>query len=295
MATFLGHVLPGLVFLLFGLYHALLASRAMLRGQRLLTPPRPPRSQTGASWLQRVPAEGLFKALCSMTFILTEFFYPPGANRLQLLDWEDPARPFLHQDEWQHFTMYAFFMVSGWVDVLSQTWPARRREGVERVALALAFHVLTLLLLSHSQGKNALESQVHGLALLPAGLLSLVLTLEIWAPDQPRLWIARSWLVMVLGSWLLQTGFVLYRPPSGRPWQTDNPSELMFLTTFFCWHLALCASLLTAVYVLCALWHHHPPAWSGEKGGSYQLCPGGPHDEEFQKFKDEAGLPEKGV
>ncbi|XP_028918564.1 transmembrane epididymal protein 1A-like [Ornithorhynchus anatinus] len=295
MATFLGHVLPGLVFLLFGFYYALLVSRALLRGQRFLCPPRPPRSQTGASWLQRVPAEGLVKAFCSMTVILTEFFYPPGANRLVLLDREDPARRFLYEDAWQHFTMYAFFMVSGWVDVLSQTWLARRREGLERAALALAFHVLTVLLLSHSQGKNALESRVHTLLLLPAGILALVLTVELWAPDQPQLWIARSWLIMVFGSWLLQTAFVLYRPPSGRPWQTNNPSELMFLTTFFCWHLALCAALLAAVYVLCALWHHHSPAWSRGKGAGYQLCPGSPHDEEFQKLQDEAGLPEKRV
>ncbi|XP_028928755.1 transmembrane epididymal protein 1A-like [Ornithorhynchus anatinus] len=293
MPTFIGHLLPGTIFLLFGLYYAKLVSLALLRGQKLLFLPFPPRSQ--GSWLQRLPAEGALKVIGCTTGILGEFFYPPGANRLALLNWDDPARPFLYHNSWQHVTMYGFFLASGLVDLVSQTWLARRRLRLEQAVLTLAFHVLLLLLLSHSQGKNVLETRVHTLLLLPVFLLALVLTIEQWAPDQPQLWVAKTWMLLVLGSWMLQIGVVMYYPPTGRPWHGENPADLMFLTTFFCWHLALDAALLAAVYGLSILWHRRYATWTAGRGDGYQVCPVGASSEELQKLKGETCQPDGGV
>uniref|UniRef100_A0A6I8NBI1 Transmembrane epididymal protein 1 n=1 Tax=Ornithorhynchus anatinus TaxID=9258 RepID=A0A6I8NBI1_ORNAN len=230
---------------------------------------------------------------CSITWP-EGLFYPPGTNKLALVDWGDPARPFLFPSEWQHVTMFGFFALSGWVDLASWVWLARRRVGLERAALALAFHVLALLLLTHSQGKDPVENRVHSLLLLPTFLTALVLTVELWAPDQPQLWVAKTWLLLVQGSWLLQTAFVLYRPPSGQPWRGDSPADLMFLSTFFCWHLALGIGVLATIYGLSALWHRHGSPRAGEKGLGYQRCQLGPLDEELQKLEVEAEQTERG-
>ncbi|XP_038601029.1 transmembrane epididymal protein 1A-like [Tachyglossus aculeatus] len=294
MGNFLGHLCPALSFLILGLFYAVRLSQALLKGQRFQSIPLVQRGRGAWGWLGRVPLDGAGKALCGTAILLGELFYPPGTNKLVLLDLGDPARPFLFPSEWQHVTMFGFFALSGWVDLVSWVWLARRQEGLERAALALAFHVLALLLLTHSQGKDPVENRVHFLLLLPAFLMALVLTLELWAPDQPQLWVAKTWLLLVQGSWLLQIAFMLYRPPTGQPWRGDNPADLMFLSTFFCWHLALDMGLLAAVYGLSGLRHRHGSPRAGEKGLGYRRCHLGPLDEELQKLEVEVGKMERG-
>ncbi|XP_025722387.1 transmembrane epididymal protein 1A-like [Callorhinus ursinus] len=295
MGTFQGHLLAGIFFFIFCLYYSVMVSFALLRGQRSLSSPLPPREKQGHRWWQLVPVQGTMKLVISLGGIIPEFFYPPGVNRMRIVDWEDPRRPFLFYDNWDHVTMYGFFMLSGVVDIVNQSCQAWQNVKLERAAEALAFWVLTLLMVAHLENKGTLEIRVHGLFVALTFLVSLVLTIEVWVPDQPALWVLKTWMGLVLSNWMLQLSVLMYAPPSGKPWRAENPGDLAFLTIFFCWHLGLGAAMLAAVYGLCSLWHHRFSSWREVPGAKYQLCPRGYGNEELEKLGTEAMLQDGGI
>ncbi|KAM9582706.1 transmembrane epididymal protein 1A-like [Trichechus inunguis] len=295
MGTLEGHLLPGMFFLFYSLYYSVLVSLALLRGQRLLKLPLPPREKRGQRWWQLVPLEGVVKVVITTAGIIPEFFYPPGENRLTMVDWEDPRRPFIFKDNWQHVTMYGFFLLSGVVDIVSQSCQAQQKLKLERAAEALAFHVLVLLMATHIENKSTLEIRVHILFMVPAFLVALVLTTEVWFPDQPTLWVLKTWMGLVLSSWLLQLCVLMYAPPSGQPWRADSPEDLAFLTIFFCWHLAIQAAVLAVIYALCSLWHRRCSSSIAVLSTRYQPCPMDPSSEELEKLSTDAVLQDWGV
>ncbi|XP_068945448.1 transmembrane epididymal protein 1A-like [Petaurus breviceps papuanus] len=284
MADFAGHFIPGVVLFFFGLYYAFLTSMAILRGQRLLILPLPPRDKRAQGWLQRLPMEGLVKITVSIPGILGALFYPLGSNRFAIVDWEDPERRFLNHNTWQHVTIYSFVFLTGLVDVVSQSCLARQRVKLEQAALAVAFQGTALLFLSHTEGKSALEVRCHILLVLPIILIALVLVIELWFPDQPVLWVFKTWMTLLFGSWCAQLSSFIFYPITGHPWKPDKPGDIMFLTTFFCWHLILDALLIAGIYALCSLWHHRYPPQQGSKSADYQLCPTDTSPEELKKL-----------
>ncbi|KAM5334611.1 transmembrane epididymal protein 1A-like [Glossophaga mutica] len=295
MGNLEGHLLPGVYFLLHTLYYSVLASLALLRGQKFFKPPVPPREKQGHRWWKRVPGEGVMKVVMGFVGMMADFFYPPGVNRLKIVDWEDPQRPFLFPNSWQHVTMYTFFLLSGVVDIVSQSCQARQSMKLERAAEALACCTLALLMASHIEHKNALEIRVHIFFIVPAFLAGLVLMIEVWVPDQPALWFLKCWMGLVFSTWLLQICMVLYVPPSGQPWRSENPVDLAFLTIFFCWHLILGAAMLAAVYAICSLWHHCCSSGTEASGAKYKPCPSGYNSEELEKLRAGTELLHEGV
>uniref|UniRef100_G3VX59 Transmembrane epididymal protein 1 n=1 Tax=Sarcophilus harrisii TaxID=9305 RepID=G3VX59_SARHA len=293
MSSFVGHLFPGLAFIFLGIYYAVLTSLALLRGQRLLFLPLPPRNKRPWGWLQQLPAEGVGKTVCGVSGLIGTFFIPLGSNRFAMIDWEDPAQPFLHHNSWQHMTMYSFLLLSGLVDMVSRCCLARQQVKLEQATWALSFHGVALLFVSHLQGKDALETRAHLLVVLPLVLAGLVLTIELWFPDQPVLWVLKAWMTLQFGSWFIQIGSFLYSPITGHPWRADKPGDVMFLTTFFCWHLIANALLIAAIYGLCVLWHQRHPPQQGAKGAGYQLCPTDSASEELKKTQRSGreGLP----
>ncbi|XP_075411988.1 transmembrane epididymal protein 1A-like [Tenrec ecaudatus] len=290
MGNLEGHVVPGIYFLVYSLYHSVLVSLALLRKQRFVKPPPPPRENHERMWCHLGHLEGYIKLICPLISILGELFYPLGVNHLKIIDWEDPHRPFVHKDYWQHITMYGFFVLSGVVDVVSWFCLARHKAHLERAAEALAFYVLMLLMVTHVENKNVLEVRVHLLLLVPTCLLALVLTIEVWVPDQPRLWVLKTWMELVFSTWLLQMGVLLYAPPSGQPWRSENPEDLAFVTIFFTWHLVLGVAILAVIYGLCSLWHHRCSSFLKGSRARYQPCPTDPSGELLLKPTAEAAL-----
>ncbi|XP_047731974.1 transmembrane epididymal protein 1A-like [Prionailurus viverrinus] len=290
MGTLEGHLLPGICLLFFSLHYSVMVSLALLRGQKFLKPPLTPKEKRGHRWWQLVPVEGMMKVAISLTGIITEFFYPPGVNRMMMVDWEDPRRPFVFYDNWYHVTMYGFFTLSGVVDIVSRACQAQQNVKLERAAEALAFCVLVLLMACHLENKGTLEVRMHLLFVAPTFLVTLVITIEVWVPDQPTLWVLKTWMGLVLSTWMLQLCVLMYVPPSGQPWRAENPGDLAFLLIFFCWHLGFGAIVLAAVYGLCSLWHHRISSWREVPRAKYQLCPRSHSSEELEKLGTEAML-----
>ncbi|KAM5202965.1 transmembrane epididymal protein 1A-like [Hipposideros larvatus] len=293
MGTFTGHVYPGLFLISYGLYQATVVSKAVIVSDSLPNSCLP-RNKGRWARLWEISYRGLLKMVTGSILIAYEISCTKGG--LILMDRELPPR-FMYPKEWQHITMFILLTLNGCVDVMSKNLLPRRCVLLERGAGALTFYVLLMLLVSHVQGSTGVELQTHCLLILVVFLLMLVLTIELWAPDALHLSLIETFLFLMMGSWLVQAGFILYRPVSGYPWQDDDISDIMFITTFFCWHVMINALCLLGVYGISSFWHHgyspslkltgstEAPYYVSTEGPVYKLLP-----EVEQSEKDEQAL-----
>ncbi|XP_075397549.1 transmembrane epididymal protein 1-like [Tenrec ecaudatus] len=254
MGKFNGHFCPGLYLFCYGLYQTIVVSKAVIFNDSLLCPRHPPGNKERWAMLWKISYGGLLKVVTGS--ILTAYVVLCLDDGMVLMNKQVPPR-FMYPKEWQHLTMFILLALNGCVDILSKNLLPQRSVALELGVRILAFHVLLLLLVSHTQGTAGVELQVHSLLVLVVFLLLLVLTAELWAPDTGRLWLMEAFLFLTMGSWLMQAGFILFKPVSGYPWQDDDMSDIMFVTTFFCWHVMVNASCLLGIYGFSSLWYGH--------------------------------------
>ncbi|KAL6085770.1 hypothetical protein STEG23_027967 [Scotinomys teguina] len=217
-----------------------------------------------------------------------------------LINKEMPPR-FMYPQEWQHLTMFILLILDGCVGVMSKNMLRQRWVALEKGSMVLAVYVLLLLLVSHVQVSSKVELQVHSLLILVVFLLMLVLTAELWACGSFGLQLIKNFLFLMLGTWLMQAGFILFRPVSGYPWEDDDISDIMFITTFFCWHVMINALCLLGIYGFSSFWHHcYRPSLRlmGSKEALYHESSSGTfymllQDAEQQDKDDQALLPSK--
>ncbi|XP_043820452.1 transmembrane epididymal protein 1 [Dromiciops gliroides] len=280
MGDFGGHMIPGLAIFIFGIYQGVLTSLALLRDQ---FPPDLPRSQNRWGWLQRLPLGGLLKVLFGIVSFLHEIssFHATMA----LINDNDPEFSIIFPTMWQHFTMFTVFILSGLVDLVSQACLPKRRLGMEVGAQVLAILVLVPLMSCHLWHMEGMEKQSHVLLLFSISLLALAMTTELWVPNQPQIWLIKTWLFLVTGTWLMHMGFLLFYPPTAQAWKHYTKENAMFLTTFFCWHLVADALILGVIYTSSALWHQHCVLAPGLGGDDvkYHQCLAESPDEELQE------------
>ncbi|XP_008836723.1 transmembrane epididymal protein 1 [Nannospalax galili] len=276
MGDFIGHVYPGLFLVLYGLYQATVVSRALIFNDSLLHPSCLPKNKGRWARLWKIAHGGWCKVVTGSFLIVYEISCMEG--ELKLMDKVMPPR-FMYPKEWQHLTMFTLLTLDGCVDVLSKNVLPQRCVALERGAMVLGFYELLLLLVSHVKDSSGVELHVHSLLILVVFLLTLVLTAELWAPEMFHLWIMETFLLLMMGSWLIQAGFILFRPVSGYPWDDDDISDIMFVTTFFCWHMIINALCLLGIYALSSFWHHcYSPSWKlmGFKEAQYHESTSGP-------------------
>jgi hypothetical protein len=200
-STFLGHVLPGCAFIAWALYWAV---HAIVGGQN--GPPSVSLEQT------------VFLPVFKVTVALVGVWV------------EIPGEGWYPQDvmmSWQHVTMYSVFGLSGVVDLM-----ARRgllSSGATYVAYAAAMVNSGFLFWAHSShgGVEGLVHLVLALAFFFAAAVALVETLR---PSAGLAW-GRIGAQLVLGSWFVVGGWILYR--SG--WDLADPARMGWTYMAFSW------------------------------------------------------------
>ncbi|XP_037001543.2 transmembrane epididymal protein 1-like [Artibeus jamaicensis] len=288
MGKFSGHIYPGLYLFCYGLHQAMVVFKTRIVGDSLLNSSCPPGSKGRWARLWEISYGGWVKIVTgSLLTVYVIFCLDDG---MVLMNRELPPR-FMYPKEWQHLTMFILLSLSGCADVTSKNLLPRRCVLLERGALVLTFHVLLMLLVSHVRDSTGVELQVHGLLILVVFLLMLVLTVELWAPNEFLLSLIETFLFLTMGSWLVQAGFILYRPVTGYPWEDDDISDIMFVTTFFCWHMMTNALCLLGIYGISSFWlrRWHPsskltrskeaPCCTSTEGPAYTLLPEVEHSE----------------
>ncbi|KAB0377377.1 hypothetical protein FD755_011821 [Muntiacus reevesi] len=259
MGTFIGHVYPGLFLLAYGLYRAVVVSKAVIFSNSFPDPSLPPKNKGRWARLWKLSHGGLLKMLAGSGLMAYEISCVERG--LTLMNRDLPPR-FTYAKQWQHLTMFILLTLNGCIDMVSKNLLPQRCVPLEKGILVLTFYVLLLLLASHVQDSAGVELQVHSLLILVVLLLLLVFTAELWAPNMFQLAVIETFLFQMMGSWLVQAGFILYKPVSGYPWEDDDISDIMFVTTFFCWHVMINALCLLGIYGVSSFWHRcYHPSW----------------------------------
>lgn len=255
MGGFEGHLYPGLSFFLYGLYHALLLSKALICSCPVQYPSRHPWKKGRWAWLRQIHYTGFLKILSACIVVAQELHSIPG--QLVLLSKIYHQRNFMYRKQWQHLTLYMTFFLSGCLDVVSQNLLPQRCATLEQGAQALGTFIYLPLMVSHMQDTEGVELQSHMLLTQSMFLLTLVVTIELWAPNDSLIWMMKAILYMIIGSWLMQIGFMLYKPISGYKWMDDDKNDIEFTATFFCWHVLFDAILMIWIYGFSFVWHRY--------------------------------------
>uniref|UniRef100_UPI00358FEC37 transmembrane protein 45B-like n=1 Tax=Myxine glutinosa TaxID=7769 RepID=UPI00358FEC37 len=234
MANFKGHALPGSFFFLFGLWWAIKYPLKHAKRQRKDSGTHGVGGTTCLTNFRRIElVEGIVKTAFSLIGMMAEQFVPDGPH-MRLYDRDVDA--WFHPMNWQHTTMYLFFMLSGLADII--TYGTRLGPpALDRLMLSVAVFVEGLLFAYHLHGRATLDVHVHSLLLYAVFGGAAVVFLEIFVPNRPCLELLRSSLAMIQGTWFYQIGFVLFPPNGGPEWNAEDHGNVTFITMCFCWHI----------------------------------------------------------
>ncbi|XP_071540843.1 transmembrane protein 45B-like [Panulirus ornatus] len=173
MGSFLGHLVPGTFFIVFG---AWFTYRVFLRyftcqravgtlGETCRSRYRNTSSFRCPCW-PTLPLEGLLKIVAAVVGMTGEFVTAFDDGR------------FTHIGNAQHMTMFFFFGLNGAVDVLTH-YRAPLLPDLDFVSAILAFSMEALLFFYHLHGRSHMDVQVHMLLFYVVVACAVSTTLEM--------------------------------------------------------------------------------------------------------------------
>ncbi|XP_004479279.1 transmembrane protein 45A-like [Dasypus novemcinctus] len=231
MGSFRGHALPGICFLIMGLWwntknNLKYACKKYKRTCYL---------DSKALFHRLEILEGLIIIIMSLTGLVGEQFIP-GGPYLTLYDYKEGQWNQLL--EWQHCTMYFFYGLLGVSEILCLTISSLP-ISITRLMLSNALFVEAFVFYNHTHGREMLDLYVHQLLVLIIIVAGLLAFMYFFMRSNIVLELLLSSLILFQGSWFWQIGFVLY-PPNGSPeWDQRDHDNMMFITICFCWHYAV--------------------------------------------------------
>lgn len=237
MANFKGHALPGSLFLIVGLWWSVKYPLKYFhqKGKR---------SQLARHYQRLEIIEAAIRTLFPVIGILAEQFVPDGPHLHLYSD-----NQWIKLMNWQHTTMYLFFAVSGFTDMLTYLF-SHVPLGLDRLVMAVATFNEGFLFYHHVHNRPPLDQYIHSLLLCAVFGGALSIFVEVILRDNIVLELFRTTLTILQGTWFWQIGFVLFPPFGAQEWDQNDHSNLMFITMCFCWHYLAALSIVAINYSL---------------------------------------------
>lgn len=244
MGTFAGHALPGTFFLIYAFWYTIQIFNRYFQCQK-----RNARFTSTISFpstclcgrLRKWPVEAVTKI----------FFATVGFSGEIITGMDNGV--FTLMGNGQHATMFFAFGLSGVLEVLTY-FKAPLPPDTDYISNILAFMIELVLFHFHLHGRTALDVLLHVLLIyiISANLISFFIEMKfrhnVLAP------LARTYFIMLQGTWFWQVGFILYSPlPTPSVWKDDDHDEMMLATMYFAWHSIACfiVMLLIGAVVSC--------------------------------------------
>lgn len=279
MGTFQGHLLPGVSFLVLGLLwtvniirRALMCRKKDIPFYNTVTYPLPMHGRC-VKW----PLEAGIKITLTAIAMGAELFAATNYGQ---------AGKVVYIGDLQHVTMYAFFCISGIIDVLHSY--KKTIAGLDHAALTMAFLVEGLLFMYHLHGNDALNRLVHTLLIYAIFACAVFSSIEIVVKESMLLALARAFAVILQGTWFILVGFILFPPVSLglHRWKEGDEDQLTKVAILFSWNIVGVFILMCVVSGISHFLHVKVCPPSGEDY-IYETLDSEDEDEDEDEDKDE--------
>lgn len=206
MGAFLGHLVPGLAFLLIGSWHLFNILRTYARSPRHF--------RSHAWWPAAQRGQRRFLELYIIIFaalfdIAIELVYSPHFK--PLADGQIPAN---HLNNFEHAAMLFMFLIYGLVALIAESTDVLPLpDGFLHILVCVCFSLEYLLFTFHSTTHMGLEGHFHSLLLKTGAVVVIGLLVEAWKPNAFLPAMVRSVAIIFHGLWFIQTGATLYLDP----------------------------------------------------------------------------------
>ena len=242
MGTFAGHAVPGSAFLVWGVWwygHTL--RHIWLAEARARPADGGPKVPTPSDGQLPMPRDDEWNAPVYFTKLEPVLkIGVPAAALVGELWWASWRLVDSSVVNYQHATMYLFFIAAGATDLLGMKRALPAYAG--RLALILAFLFEGLLFFGHHDN-SPLEAALHRILVYVILFEVVILTLE-WRYHHMALSVVRSFGLILQGTWMWQIGYMLFYIQ----YDTANHANVMRADLFFTWHCLGVAILMYLAY-----------------------------------------------
>lgn len=242
MGNFGGHALPGSFFLIFAVWWTFKIFQRYYQSLRKggkpfvssLTFP----CDCCCGRLKTWEVEGFVKIFFTIIGFALEVFTAHNGGRFSYLG------------NGQHATMFFFFGISGFIDILVHHRVPLPR-GIEYVAAMQAVLVELLLFVFHLHARASLDVLVHHLLLFAIFMTFVSAFAELCWRQSVLAALARAYFLFLQGTWFWHIAFILYPPfDSSFKWDLENHDHMMVVTMLFAWHMGgifICMLVIGAI------------------------------------------------
>jgi Na+-transporting methylmalonyl-CoA/oxaloacetate decarboxylase gamma subunit len=253
MGSLGGHLVPGTIFIIIGLWWIYSAWLRYFvcrrRRQPFYVTTSFPCHCCGTRTI-KLPIEAFFVLFGTSLGILIELI--GGFNRTV-----DPSTHHMSfyegANNLQHFAMYSMFFLVGIIE-LCVHYELPLPKHIDGVAGCLAFISEALLFYFHGHTRDPVEVQLHVfLVLAILGTVVCGITEILQQDKQVYPTLMRAYFTVLQGSWFYTTGFLLYDPFHGHYDASEDPDPhrtLMLVAYYFVLHMGVILALLLLLAVL---------------------------------------------
>ena len=273
MGSLLGHLIPGMFFLIFGVWWILISFWSHLTTASKPVPAKASRTRLDSgsgsasyadfkrdSMLSRlsyipqpfcakVPLEPFMKIGLPLVGILVEVFFEidptTGKPFMEVWTLHKPDGSFNELSRLHHLTMYSIFMLSGLVDIAMIF--LRLPVHTSKLFLVQAFFVEGVLFIIHALDKDQLNLIAHVLLSFAVFAAGLFAALRMWRSNNLLVNAGLGMSVTLQALWIIEVGAILF---GGKDWDTEDHNNSMFLAACFMWNLAGIALVMLVLYVV---------------------------------------------
>ncbi|KAG2447808.1 hypothetical protein HYH02_007265 [Chlamydomonas schloesseri] len=246
--SWIGHFMPGVVFLLWGAHWMQGIYRKYFDSRR----PKGPeyRAQT-VHGLGRVPAyvESWCKAFLPMIAISLELYFAhKGGWRTMVCPAGTPRAGHFygpHMGNWQHASMYPPFILAGLVDLVG--YEVELPVGTQQVFLFMAFVCETLLMALHKK-HTPLDTAVHSVLMYTMAVTALFVLLELVQPRNFLISCGRVFGMLLQSAWFFAATHIMFdNAPFWDEAEGADMGPAMFVPVVF---VALIVAVLAAMMLV---------------------------------------------
>ncbi|XP_018008121.1 transmembrane protein 45A isoform X1 [Hyalella azteca] len=234
--TLAGHLIPGLLFMFFGLFwtYSILHKYHVARRGAILLGKGSYKSNYRntlfstyyACHCTNVSLDAYFLFICTSLGFIGEFIAGFRGGE------------FVVMSNTHHMCMYFFYGLTAFIHILmcrKHPIPA----DSDYATMIVACIVEALLFQGHINGRGPINAKIHMLLVYTIMVTVGFLVLEMAARRNVLISLARASSILVQGQWFCTGGFILY-PPSFMPtWDDNSRPQMALVTTLFAVNIAL--------------------------------------------------------